>query len=703
MTAGNEGITSEIESSFDWAEIIQKVWFRGKLLLRRFWWVLLTTLAAGTAFQAWQEFQKDPIYISNARMVVLGAVRLPGSGVYIEEFSNFFGTQIEIIQSSEVRQSAAARVRALNPDLPPTGVSISVSRQSNTSIFLLRAEGREPEYTRAFLDAVMDEYLALRKRTRESTQNVASNAVTEQLISIEDRIDQEEQLLVEFQRENNMVFVERQGSSAGERLAEANDRLASLQSEYDALRNIDLARAPLETMRGQGTQVRSALSSLPSGDELFDTVADLKAAQSSQREFALYLRPRHPKMIAFRDELERLQSVFDIQLNAIRSERESRLAMLADLIDNQREAIAEWEVRALDFSRRMAEFQRLQSRLERSNALYEQLIATIQNIDVSQQLGQETISVMERAGSAREISGSVPREAIKGAIMGLALGVAGLAVIGLIDNRVFSADDLKRRFDLQVLGIIPLQTRDDEDRVALLEHRDSRHLFAESCRTLRSSLLFMDHFGEHPQSMIVSSSVPSEGKSTIASNLAVTFAFASSRTLLVDADLRRGHLHKELHTGRTGLSEYLSNEITLEQAIQTTAVENLDFLACGEYPDRPGELLLSKRMLEMMEELKQRYDFIVYDTAPILATDDTPSFVSRADGILFCVRSGLTQTRQVQSALDRVRMRRARILGFVLNFVDTTGSDYYYYSKYNNYYAYGPQNPIEAPSIKSKS
>ena len=197
--------------------------------------------------------------------------------------------------------------------------------------------------------------------------------------------------------------------------------------------------------------------------------------------------------------------------------------------------------------------------------------------------------------------------------------------------------------------------------------------------------------GSKPQSIVLTSSVPSEGKSMLSSNLAITLALASSRTILVDLDLRRGQLYKEFSNGNTkGLAELVNNGLKIDEVIQKTDIENLDFMPCGEYPDRPGELLLSSRMDKILAQLKKRYDYVIFDTAPILATDDTSSFAAKVDAVIFAVRSTKTQVRQVKTSLERLQIRGGKILGFILNFVDTQNPDYYYYKKYSYYYSSEP-------------
>ncbi len=138
-----------------------------------------------------------------------------------------------------------------------------------------------------------------------------------------------------------------------------------------------------------------------------------------------------------------------------------------------------------------------------------------------------------------------------------------------------------------------------------------------------------------------------------------------------------------------------------KEGVHKTDIENLDFISTGEFPERPGELLLSERMGQICLQLQKRYDYVIFDSAPLLATEDTSSFATRVDGVLFTVRSGYTQARQVRSSLERLNQRGVSVFGFILNFVDTKGSDYYYYNKYQNYYYVDTgQTSVEKESVK---
>lgn len=215
---------------------------------------------------------------------------------------------------------------------------------------------------------------------------------------------------------------------------------------------------------------------------------------------------------------------------------------------------------------------------------------------------------------------------------------------------------------------------------------DPRAPGAEAFRVLRTNLQFLAV--DRPlQTLLITSSVPSEGKSLTAANLAVAFAQAGQRVLLVDADLRRPSAHKLFGLGRTwsGLTTLLASGAALGDVVQETPVEGLHLLPCGPIPPNPAEVLGSGRMGEFLAQAKAAYDLVVLDTPPVLAVADPCVLAPKVDGVALVVRLGHVghpQAKRAKAALESVG---ARILGVILDGVGGAGSgDYYYYYYYGS-------------------
>ena len=219
-----------------------------------------------------------------------------------------------------------------------------------------------------------------------------------------------------------------------------------------------------------------------------------------------------------------------------------------------------------------------------------------------------------------------------------------------------------------------------------MESNDQRHAYAESFRSLRSALFYMAFDGVRPRTLLITSAVPNEGKSTVAANLARTLALGGSRVVLVDGDLRRGTLHRLLGLERgPGLAEVLRQPEDLEKVIQRDSLLNFAFISSGSVSTDSGDLLLGPALDQILGWLRLQFDYVLLDSSPVFAADDSTSLAPKLDGTLFVVRSRFSGARPVREALDLLRQRGARVLGVIFNQADVSARSYYYY-KYPEYY-----------------
>ena len=674
------------DSVAEWSDFFYVWLYRGKFLLKRYWWVFLVSVSFCVGFQSYRQFTKAPYYTSYAQMIVSGRIALPDGAIYSEELSNFFGTQISLMRSQRVQERARARVEALHPELVPISVGLSVVQSPDASIFLLQASGRESEYTQAYLGAIMHEYLNFKNEMRAQTVDRTFLAITEEVIELQEKIEKGEDEKVEFQKENNIVFIQEQGSNIGAYLSELNRDLTEYTTRLHFLDTLTLD-AVLE--KEESNEGDSDERLLQVSKAFLEVKRKLDLLQAELDEYSVYMKPKHPHILTLKQEIQTESNQLRILKRQAAQEIEGKKRSLKSQVENLELVIDAQEVHALDFSRRLAEFDRINSRLDRQKQVLERLLSSIQSLDINLSLDQDMVSILENASAGALLKPNIFKEIITAIILGIILGVGILVLISLLDARIITPEDIQERFDEPVFGVIPYEKGVfDQDSVHLLSFEDKSVIFAQACRNLRSSILSSQGKDNEPvRALAVTSCVPSEGKSTLSSNLAITFAFTSAKTILIDADLRRGSLHKAFGvSNEKGVSSIVADKAPLDEVIQHTGVENLDFIARGPTHEHPGELLISRNFETVLKELKKRYEYIIFDTAPVLATDDTVGFASQLDGTLFVMRSGSTQTRQVKAALGEMALRRARILGFVLNCVEKSGAGYYYY-KYTDYYA----------------
>jgi len=213
----------------------------------------------------------------------------------------------------------------------------------------------------------------------------------------------------------------------------------------------------------------------------------------------------------------------------------------------------------------------------------------------------------------------------------------------------------------------------------LITQLNPRSPISEQFRTIRTNIQFSS-VDEKIQSILVTSPSAANGKSMTAANIATVYAQQGMKTLLIDADLRKPTVHYTFRLSNLrGLSNVLVGEAELEQAVESSDIENLDILSCGPIPPNPAELLASRRMKELLEETKKLYDFIIFDMPPALAVTDAKILANIVDGSLLVIRSGLTETDEAEKTAEMLQDSKARLLGAVLNDRPKNGSNYYYY------------------------
>lgn len=667
--------------------------------LRKYWWVpvLTLTLALGAALGFF--LLAPPTFVSSAAMWETEKMRLPEGALFTEDPQNYLGTQTELLRSGRMRQLTLARLQAAgtnavprDKDGKPLGVKLKVTQAPKSSVFVVEASSSNPAYTQAYLDSLMDEYLDYKKNIRKLVSGDTLASISEQVLRMERDLKADQDALTTFEQSNNLAILQEEGTIAGGYLARLKTQLSDYQLESQLLEATaleqDLNGAGTTNYAGSLIDSLSGQNSAPSAatvgrQSAFQQVELLKIERA---KLSKYLRPKHPKIVKLDADIERGQKLLELYHDQNRGQLATARQALKMRADSVLASIKEWEVKVVDANARIAEAEHLKLNVSRTQGLYDRLVGLLQNVDISRNIDQETLAILESASPAQR---SYKQELVALALAlfgGLALGGGIIALITIRDDRFTSVIEVNATFGDAVVGLLPEVTQKGEVTMSLLELNDPRFMYAESYRSLRSALLFLPMEGERPKVLLITSAVPNEGKSTIAANLARTLALGGSRVLLVDADLRKGRLHEMMGMQcEPGLAELLRQPDNLDSVIQRNSLQNFAFLSRGKALGHAGDLFLGQAFDEVLARMRRQFDYVLIDSSPVFAADDATTLGPKVDGTLFVVRGNFSGARQVREALELLRQRQAKVLGLVFNRADASAHSYYYY-KYADYH-----------------
>jgi len=383
---------------------------------------------------------------------------------------------------------------------------------------------------------------------------------------------------------------------------------------------------------------------------------------------------------------------------------EQQLDELETSIKTTRDEIAkkQSELATMFSARQIADAQAqiaaLQSKLSASQTSYAALIQG------SQRTAINTITVVEPATlPIQPIGPNKYTMVLMAAAIGFVLAAAGAYLLDYLDDTMKNPADVQAALGLATLGAVPKMNGPSGQGMLLPE---SSLPVIESYNVLRTNLQFAT-VGQHLRSLIITSSIPGEGKSLTAANLSIALAQSSQRVILVDGDLRRPRIHKLFHLGNAGgiTTALLQDSFDLESLLQETQVPGLRVLAAGPVPPNPAQLLSSSRMRDLLATLQAETDILIVDSPPATAFADAALLSTQVSGVLLVIEAGRTRRDMARKALDALKHVNAPILGVLLNRMPRSAADYYYY-----YYYYeeregrsSRRSDVKSPVVGAKS
>jgi len=704
--------------------------------LLKYWWAPLVTMALALVAAGAYVWLQPPTYVSKGVMWETEQLRMGDMG-FQKELQNFSGTEAELLKSPTMLDRAVEILRSSGTNGPllaaaaPPRMKVQVTQVPRSTVFEVLATGPEPAYTQAFLEALMNEYLAYKRNVHKEIAGGAEASISKQVNDYETEMRDREKALSVFKSTNDLAVLEEEAKGAGNYLAMLKSRLSEYELERKILEATALERSVREAASTNRTLgISDYLNGMTAGApsvmpaERFDAIRELEMLKKERDRLGRNLRPKHPKMIKLNAQIEKYDSLVEI----FGRQNEEQMAAFKKSIqmktDDVLASIKECEARVTLASRRLAEAERLNQDAESARSVYDQTRTVLHRAEIGGSVEQETLQILAHAGPAVRSYRQGLRAICLAALAGLAAGLGIVFVVAIRDDRFNSLEEVKQQLQQRVVGQVPeAGGTGGNGHVPLIEIEDQRQTYAEAYRNLRSAILFLTPVqNERPKILLVTSATQEEGKSTIAANLARTLEMGGSRVLLVDADLRRGSLHETLGMERLpGLTEVLRQPTLLAKAIQSatarrrgparrdqtaepdnsgqpgptrsSSLPNLSFLARGGNVNNPGDLLLSPALDQILARLRKQFDYVLIDSCPIFAADDVTTLAPKVDGTLLVVRSRYSRFAQVREALELLYQRHAKVLGIVFNRTDARASSYYYYT--NPKYHIPPSPPSE--------
>ncbi|MGA4578471.1 GumC family protein [Limisphaera sp. VF-2] len=569
----------------------------------------------------------------------------------------------------------------------------------NTSIIEIRVVSEDAQEAADIANAIALSYQQHRIEQRKQLSMGGIAVLVERLEEHQRRIDETQKELDRLRRELEISDVDAAGTGPSLLLeAETVRRLEALRieakSQYEAEAKLleQLKSVPREEL----PQVLSA--AMRDDPQLTELAQSLNLAEQTLIQLRRDYADEHPTVVTVKRQIEDLKRKINNRVDGLIRGLEVRVASLKERLDS---IVAEFEdarrkdIEKVEKSRPYFEKKReLENLIAFQRLLENKLKAEKIDVDLPK---TAMVTIVERAEPGlRPVQPNKTLNIMLGVIIGLVVGVGLAFFIEYLDTSVKTIDDVERALGAPVLGVIP-------QNVGLLLEEGAESPHAEAYRVLRTNLLF-SRKDERLNTLVVVSAGAGEGKTTTVLNLATVFAQSNQRVLIVDSDLRRPAIHKRLKVSNAiGLTNYLLRQNKLEEVIQTTQLPTLDFMPSGKLPSSSLGILSSAAMRDLINELKQRYDFVFFDSPPIMGVSDASILASEVDLTLHVIQYRRYPQPMNIRAKQLIEKVGGNLIGIVLNNINLSQDEsYYYYSGYYHDYYYRSEDSEKIGSDKDK-
>lgn len=637
------------------------------------------------------------------------------------DVERFLNTQIEILQSREVAQRVANSLNlysdetfftAMEAGTPPAGMTrkmreemaigllranLAVELPRETRIARIQFNSTSPEMSAKIANEFAKQFIQSSLQRRYDSSSYARQFISQQLAEARVELEASERELNAYAREAGLIKPRGTTNEDGESVSGGGSvTSASLSQVNTAANDARTARIAAEE-RWRAESAQSLMSSPevmrnPTVQALLTERAQVDAQLETLRARYLDDYPEIVQLQAQRDSLNKqLRSVAQTVRDGVRND----YVAAAAAENRMRDQVNALQGATLAEQDRSVRYNTLAREADTNRSIYDGLLQRFRELNAAAGVANSNLSIIDAAQTPSSPSSpNLLRNLLLAMIVGMAVCAALVFLRDQFDDAIRVPEDVDQKVGLPLLGVVPTSGIEDPDS----ELSDPKSPISEAYNSLRGQLLYSTANGL-PKIMMVTSSQPSEGKSTTSNAIAAGLARMGKRVVLVDADLRRPFEHKR-HSlpNKQGLSGLLTGIETLNDAGMVHEVApNLDVITSGPIPPSPTELLTGPRLAGLLEALSSRYDCVVLDSPPVLGLADAPVMSAMADGVVFVIESDRGRAGLLKTALRRLRSMDAVMLGAVLTKFDPKHAS----NKYSEYYGYEYYRYSDTDTAKS--